>query len=425
MIHEYLFLTNDHRENVESYKPDGINVNISSIDPTALWLARYYLNNINEDTAKRLSDVHSFIMQYSPLVLSCGSSEYYNKVLFPLVNELERKLRKLLYLAASISDNEKAKESIRQLEAKDFGEIFDLLFIDQIFISDMKKRINADNKSEFNGMSKYSKAEILDYVNALSEQTLWDTILADKDVPTLRSRFRDVQTFRNNVMHAHNISKEIFGKSRYLFNKINKELDTAIGHIIHTESEPAETKPDVNTAISSAMAAMAAMDLSTISNEALGKISQWSHNLQDLRSLNVSSSIADSIRNIQTEAIKALNPLANDSVLAEAIKHLNSPASNPVLAEAIKHLNLPAGNPILAEAIKHLNPLENYPVLAKAIEELQALRKSGAFAGTLRDATSEPTTMNTLGQVIQTSEVNEENKLEPDNEKHEEADPGE
>lgn len=171
-------------------------------------------------------------MEYSPLVLSCESSEYYNRMLFPLVNVLERKLRKLLYLAASISDNTEAKKSIQRLEEKDFGEIFDLLFIDINFISNLKRRINADAKSEFNGKGKYSKYEIQSYLDALDENLLWDIILGKEDVPTLRRRFRDVQMYRNDVMHAHNIESSIYKSAEYLFKKINTELDVAIGRLI-------------------------------------------------------------------------------------------------------------------------------------------------------------------------------------------------
>jgi hypothetical protein len=181
-----------------------------------------------------------------------------------LVNELERKLRKLLYLAASISDNENAKENVKQLEEKDFSEIFDLLFIDQNFILDMKKRINAEVKSQFNGRSKYTKDEIKLYLDSVEEHALWDTILLKEDVPTLRSRFRDVQTYRNDVMHAHNIDKEQFEKARYLFDKVNKELDSAIDRLLQKKKiEQLKNTPTVSAAIKSTMQAQ---ELSTISD---------------------------------------------------------------------------------------------------------------------------------------------------------------
>lgn len=256
MKNEYLFLTDEHRATVETYKPNGIVIEIFGIANTTLWTAKYSLHNNNEDCADKLSNVHSVIIKYSPLVLSCESSEYYNKILFPLVNELERKLRKLLYLAVSISDNSKAKESIKQLEEKDFGNIFDLLFTDQDFINNLRNRIIPNKESEYYGKNKYSKVEIKAYLDLLVENTLWDTILGNNSVPTLRTSFRDVQKFRNDVMHAHNIDKVLFGKSKNLFSIINKELDVAISKIIlNIENQESKTKAGVNEAILSAITA--------------------------------------------------------------------------------------------------------------------------------------------------------------------------
>ena len=398
MIHEYLFLTDDNRTKVETYKPDGITVEISNIENTPLWVVTYESPNKNDDSAKKLSDVHAYIMQYSPLVLSCESSEYYNKTLFPLANELERKLRKLLYLAASISDNKKAKENIKQLEEKDFGEIFDLLFIDQNFILDVKKRINADSKSEFNGKSKYSKAEVQSYLETLVEHTLWDTILSDKDVPTLRSRFRDVQTYRNDVMHAHNISKELFGKARYLFDKINRELDVAIGKRIgNAEDEPTETKPDVNTAISSALVAM---DLSAIS--------------EALRNATASAAILSQF----PQALKDMQLQTTSAALSDALKGIQMPTMQPALAEAIRNATVFQASPAMESIRKQMRQISDlmkpYRQMGEILQPYKALQDSlRSIADNLPRATE------LIGA------VDEEDESETDNGKQEEDDPNE
>ena len=339
MINEYLFLSDKHRATVEAYKPDGITVNISSVENKPLWIAAFSLVNKNENSAKKLSDIHTTVMQYSPLVLSCESSEYYNRLLFPLVNELERKLRKLLYLAASFSDSEKAKENIKQLEEKDFGEIFDLLFTDPNFILDMKKRINAEVKSEFNGRSKYSKKEIKVYLDSLVEYTLWDVILSEEDVPSLRSQFRDVQSYRNDVMHAHNIGKELFGKARYLFEKINMELDSAISKLIGTSEDVShERKSDVNTAISSAITAM---DLSTL-----------------------------------TDAFKGMTPMLSSTVLTEALRDLDAVAIKPAITETLKSIQSLKENSALIEALKSSTAFQISPAIENFRRQMSQLSEA-------------------------------------------------
>lgn len=437
MIHEYLFLTDENKADVEAYKPDGISVEISSIENTPLWVVTYSLPNKNEDSAKRLSGVHSFIMQYSPLVLSCESSDYYNRSLFPLLNELERKLRKLLYLAASISDNEKAKDSITQLEEKDFGEIFDLLFIDSNFILDMKKRINADSKSEFNGKSRYSKAEIRSYLDSLAEHTLWDAILGDKDVPTLRGRFRDVQKFRNAVMHAHNISKELFGKARYLFYKVNRELDAAIGKLMGaTGDETTETRTDVNTAISSALAAM---DLSAVS-ETLKSASvlsgatelsvQLSRVLRNLQPLQASSAMTDSLKGIQgitlqpaiTEALKGFRPIAINPAIAETLGAFQPLKQSTALTEALRNVNAFPATPAMENLKRQLSDMSHLMKPYSQMEEL--LRPYNAFQDSIRLLTDAIPHIASLSDGVG---ENEEPKEEPqsDNEGNEEERPNE
>ena len=319
---EYLFLSDEYRATVEAYKPDGMTIEISGIDNTALWTAKFSLPNKNEDSAERLSNVHSVIAKYSPLVLSCESSEYYNKILFPLVNELERKLRKLLYLAVSISDNEKAKESIKHLEQKDFGEIFDLLFIDQNFICNMKKRINADGKSEFNGQGMYSKAEVQTYLDSLVEHTLWDTILGSNNVPMLRKRFRDVQTYRNDVMHAHNIDKGLFGKSRYLFSEINKELEISLSNLLgKVENENIEARTDINAAISTAMTAMSLSTISDLTNAIKG-----------FQLLTIKPFLVDTIN--------ALQSFGENAALTELIRNATDFQTPPIIESIQKQADL-------------------------------------------------------------------------------------
>ena len=62
-------------------------------------------------------------------VLSDESSVYYDKIMFPMINTFERKLRKLLYAASVINAAEDNK--ISDLENKDFGKILAMLFRDE------------------------------------------------------------------------------------------------------------------------------------------------------------------------------------------------------------------------------------------------------------------------------------------------------
>lgn len=65
-------------------------------------------------------------------------------------------------------------------------------------------------------------------VNQLEEFITWDKILNPNAAPTLRLKFKEAKTYRNNVMHAHNITKNTFNKSYKLYKMINEELDKEI-----------------------------------------------------------------------------------------------------------------------------------------------------------------------------------------------------
>lgn len=81
------------------------------------------------------------INNYKPTVLSDGCSAYYNKFLYPYFNEFECKLRKLLYLKRALSEDKRDSETIKDLESKDLGAIFALLFADRQFNQDVRERV--------------------------------------------------------------------------------------------------------------------------------------------------------------------------------------------------------------------------------------------------------------------------------------------
>lgn len=156
-------------------------------------------------------------------VLTNGSASYFNKVLFPLINDFERKLRKLLYSTSAIKTDVKGRDTIADLEAKDFGQLFDILFKD----NDYQKRIIAFvNSKNGKGWRGYSQ-ELLSFLKEEEEDLLWDRLLENK-VPSLRKNFSDLRNKRNDVMHAHNIDKEGFLYSLRLFKAANREIDIAI-----------------------------------------------------------------------------------------------------------------------------------------------------------------------------------------------------
>lgn len=254
MLNEYLFLDDKHKKEIETQKYDNVTGKIRTLENTSVWMATYSVPGKSEEIAKKLSAVHLSVSPHASHVLSCESSEYFNKMLYPHINEMERKLRKLVYLAASISDKEEAKKIIANLEEKDFGEIFTLLFTDGNFISSLKLRVNASANSGYEKKSTFTKNEILKHIQEMKEETTWVSILGESTVPSLRKKFRDAQSYRNDVMHAHNICHNTYEDAKKLFISINDELNKEIRNIIgEKKKDRKELKADINRSLSKAL----------------------------------------------------------------------------------------------------------------------------------------------------------------------------
>lgn len=249
MIQEYLFVGNEHRDEIEKYTYKNVKKELYDIEDSECWIATFSLSEENENNAKVLSEVHEYVKNhFNPVVLSNGCSAYYNKALYPYFNEFEYKLRKLLYLKSALSKSMKDFEVISNLEEKDLGEIFSLLFSDTQFVQEVKKSVNGKSW-------QFTKAEILMALQEISENTLWDKLIDENAAPLLRSEFVRVKKFRNDVMHAHNMNASSFSDALTLIKKVNEQFDEEIGKIITAK----ETNPtiqeanDFNTAMSDAL----------------------------------------------------------------------------------------------------------------------------------------------------------------------------
>lgn len=233
---EYLFLDTSHKEELSNYsysytiksEKNGDNTicattNINEFENSEKWTLLIELSKEDETSAKHLSKIDQKIQEYSPIVLTNDSSAYFNRKIYPLANEFERKLRKLLYLKSTLHTGERPKKIIEKLEEKDFGEIYDLLFVDRDFYEQFKKAVNSRASSGLYYTKKLSE---------IPEKTLWDVINGVNKDDFLKNNFLDIIEYRNKVMHAHNISYDNYKLQKKLFENAIKYLDKEIGNLI-------------------------------------------------------------------------------------------------------------------------------------------------------------------------------------------------
>mgnify|MGYP000109240141 CR=1 FL=1 len=251
MIQEYLFTTDKYKADLESLViPEKVFKEVEEIEDSECWTLTLSIDSESEEAAKLLDPLNIQICEkYNPTVLSNECSVYFNKSLFPIANEFERKLRKLLYLASSLQGDNESHNVISDLEVKDLGEIFTTLFSDVNFVKGVKELVNQKTW-------QFTRTELLAAIEKLEENTLWAALLGNNLVKTLCKRFGELRTYRNDVMHAHNIDYNTFKTARNLFKKVNSELDLAIGKLIGAKKENEEVTPvDFNSTLSSALAA--------------------------------------------------------------------------------------------------------------------------------------------------------------------------
>lgn len=239
MILEYLFFDKTQRKNIESfnheletsYADNNKNfpflITYGDFKRLECWTVRYERSENNEATARQISEISSRICQeFSPTILTDESSEYFNKNLYPLINKFERLLRKLLYLKVSQCDEEKFRSIITDIDQKDFGEIYMLLFVDNTFRANARDKIKKLN----------TQAEMIQAINALQENTAWHILVGDTALSIIKNNFNLLKEYRNDVMHAHNIKWENFKKAKELFTDANIELENELNLLLQSPS---------------------------------------------------------------------------------------------------------------------------------------------------------------------------------------------
>ena len=233
MTLEYLLSDLNDKEIIELLASEGCKVSVHTTVRGKCTYIRITHDGNDEATAKKLSVLNDQIVsRCKVLTLTNECAKYFTGRLYPLVSDFECKLRKLLYLASADDPNNSDNKNIKDLETKDFGEIFELLFVDIDFFNTVRAGIKTRDKKEF------TKADVLSYINSIEENTNWDKLLSKSAAPTFRRRFMDVKRYRNDVMHMHYISLGQYNEAKQLFNAVNKELDTMLEGILGKAETP-------------------------------------------------------------------------------------------------------------------------------------------------------------------------------------------
>lgn len=342
MIQEYLF-TDDIKINDEKeLSLCGFVPEIEPIKNSDCKIVKYISAGNSVEDAKSLSSVNETIMdKYKPTVLTNESSAYFNKRLYPLFNEFERKLRKLLYLKSALYKNKDDVKAIDNLEIMEFGSLFNFLFIDSGFVTQIRAYVNGNKKFTFENLNTYA--------SGLTDKPLWEKLFSDDAVPDLEGEYDTVRKHRNDVMHAHNISYEQYYEASKLIQKINNELDLEIGKTIGIkESKQTNSNVDYNKLI----------------NESI-ETNRWHAMQEAIRYYR--SQIDDTIPPVLTKSMEQFNELLKASTAPEDMA-LQKLANSPEAIRLGEYQRELKEQFINAPAFMELKKLAESPVLAELRE---------------------------------------------------------
>lgn len=344
MIQEYLF-TDDIKINDEKeLSLCGFVPEIEPIKNSDCKIVKYISAGNSVEDAKSLSSVNETIMdKYKPTVLTNESSAYFNKRLYPLFNEFERKLRKLLYLKSALYKNKDDVKAIDNLEGMDFGELFELLFIDTKCMSETKDYVKK---------YKFSSASLIRHIREIEENTLWKKLFSDGAVSDFEGEYDTVRKHRNDVMHAHNVTYTNYKEALKLIQIINEELDSEIGKTIGLK-ESNQTAPNV--------------DYNKVINETIAskKTVDYLNSIQGAYE-NYMTQIDESMPSISKESIEQINELAKyyNSPEAMALQRLAYSPEVIKMAEYQREMQ----DLVNSSEFKELIEIEQSPAMAKLRE---------------------------------------------------------
>lgn len=231
MLLQYLIKKNYNTSKITEFKPESelVKMNCEELKDSDTFLLTFTVDSNDIKAARLLAPLNDNIVETykeNCTVLENQAAAYFNKSLFPLINDFERLLRKVLYTAKSTLLNkdkvdskikEKIEINIVDIEKMEFGPLFDILFTDEHFNKTVKAVVGKANPC--------TKKQFIELIEQQTENPLWANFPGAKEIcPTLTESFTDIRYFRNDVMHAHNIDAKTFYKAKKLFTEVNDEL---------------------------------------------------------------------------------------------------------------------------------------------------------------------------------------------------------
>ncbi len=213
-----------------AYKHDGkeeiVHFELEPVQNSNKMIVQFSLDGKSLPLARFMDKINDLVQNAFQLtVLINESSARFNLELYPLINEFERKLRTMLYLKCAGNPD---SDVVDKLESMTFEKIYELLFTDKDFVNQMKQ-ITHDKTGRISSQAYYLRE-----IGKIEEHTKWDKIVNSANLDFIKENFLTIIDYRNDVMHAHNISYEMFHKAKQMFTFSIVDLEKEIRILIES-----------------------------------------------------------------------------------------------------------------------------------------------------------------------------------------------
>ncbi len=187
----------------------------------SFFVLEFVLNGDSLDAAKELADVRDNSLFSGFQLLDDDPSERFERDLFKQIALFERRIRKLLTICLCTQEGHLNVELVNQLEEISLGELFEALFVDEQFNKDVKTAVNQRS-------SLFEKQELLQELSGINENSLWVKTFSEDEMPTLWESHNKLRSYRNDTMHAHRMTLDMYKDAMRLMRDINEELNDSI-----------------------------------------------------------------------------------------------------------------------------------------------------------------------------------------------------
>ena len=236
---EYLIKGEESKKILEALQlPEGVTMRIGKFGKKSdsLCVATFTTKSESLANARILSELHEAIIASNNVrILKDGASKRFCESLYKPLSSFERGLRNALSIAICAIGDDFDNPFITDLEQKDFGEIFEHLFVDKEFNAFLKSHVNKGK----GGL--HEKADLLREIEKMDERSKWNQLFQKDDMATLRIHHNEIHTIRNDVMHAHTVNSAEYDRAMALLEKANNEINEYLDKTSKDINYPEET----------------------------------------------------------------------------------------------------------------------------------------------------------------------------------------